>query len=64
VRSKATYSERLVKTRIGEARYQARNLFWIDVVPVEGVADEDPEPPRTPAPWPYRKGTPRAEAAI
>jgi hypothetical protein len=56
VRSKATYSERLVKTRIGEARYQARNLFWINVVPGEGVADEDPEPPEDTSPLALPEG--------
>jgi hypothetical protein len=50
------YSERLVKTRIGEARYQARNLFWIDVVPGEGVADEDPEPPEDTSPLALPEG--------
>jgi hypothetical protein len=30
----------VVKTRVDEARWQARALFWLDTVPAEGVADE------------------------
>jgi hypothetical protein len=41
VRSKQTYSERVVKTRLEEARWQTRNVFWLDTVPGEGVADEE-----------------------
>jgi hypothetical protein len=43
VRSKATYSERVVKTRVEEARWQLRALFWLDAVSPEGVAEEDDE---------------------
>jgi len=43
VRSRATYSERTVKTKVDEARWQARALFWLDTV-AEGVVDEDEEP--------------------
>jgi hypothetical protein len=43
VRSKVTYSERTVKTRLDQARWQARALFWIERLPGEGVADEDPD---------------------
>jgi len=41
VRSKQTFSERTVKTKIDEARWQTRHLFWLDTVPAEGVADEE-----------------------
>jgi hypothetical protein len=44
VRSRQTHSERFVKVRVDEARWQARTLFWLDTVPAEGVADEDPDP--------------------
>jgi hypothetical protein len=43
VRSKSTYSERVVKTRLDQARWQARAVFWLDTVPAEGVADEADE---------------------
>jgi hypothetical protein len=39
VRSKATFSERTVKTRLEEACWQARALFSLDTV-ADGVVDE------------------------
>jgi hypothetical protein len=39
----ATYSERAVKTKVAEARYELRSLFWLEPVPVEGAPDEDDE---------------------
>jgi hypothetical protein len=43
VKSKATYSERTVKTRTQDAHWQARAVFWIEAIPAAGVADEDGE---------------------
>jgi hypothetical protein len=40
LRSRATYSERVVKTKLDAARWAQRALFWIEHLPGEGVADE------------------------
>jgi hypothetical protein len=37
VRSKASYSERLVKVRIDQARYMGHTQFWLEALPGEGV---------------------------
>ena len=43
LRSKATYSERLVKTRIDETRWASHTQFWLTPVPAAGVEVEDDE---------------------
>jgi hypothetical protein len=59
IRSKATYSERIVKTQVDEARWQARSLFWLDTVPVDGVEDPEAEadPEERPRPLALPEGS-------
>jgi hypothetical protein len=64
VRSKATYSERTVKTRTQEAHWQARAVFWLDTVPAEGsrMRTRTPPPQRpAPVPWPCPRASDRRE---
>jgi Skp family chaperone for outer membrane proteins len=41
VRSKTTYSERIIKTRLDQERYASHTQFWVTPLPVAGVVDED-----------------------
>jgi hypothetical protein len=59
VRSKATYSERIVKTKIAEGRYQARAVFWLDTMPIDEV--EDPEAEADPEEPPDRLALPEGD---
>jgi hypothetical protein len=48
VRSKVSYSARVVRTRTAEAHWQARAVFWLSAITPAGV--EDPEAEEEPAP--------------
>jgi len=64
VRSKETFSERTVKTKLKEGHWAMRHVFWLDVVPGEGVLDEADEgedgDPQDPPPSPDRLALPEA----